>query len=199
MLTYQKIIKDGKKTYLFAEELFNEKTAQINRLQVAYNELRALLTAGKYPAEEVWIKAVAERGAQGLEKVLRESVYAEIKRLKIPSYMSQMYLTAAHDQVTAETWKRADELSAQIREEADGLPLETGDISVTDTGVFVDADAIAARVRLGCCLEVTAQMEADAAQIAELAAAVRCLELAGVNALELVKKYVDAFHFCQYV
>lgn len=190
-MNYSKLLKENGKTYLFAEGLYNEKAAQTARLQAAYADARQSLDEAKCPTEAEWLKAITEQGADGLKRVLRNSVYEQIKRLSVPVYMAQTYRDAAHDYFGPEIWNKADAIRETIRRESDGLPLETGDISVTDAGVVVDADAIMARVRVACLLEVTPELMADAQKVLDLAEAVRGLELAGLNALELVHKFVN--------
>ena len=191
-MKYSKLIEDGGKTYLLAEDLYADKAAQVGRLAAAYTKARAMLIDAGFSAGKAWIKAVTEQGADGLEQVLRQSVSQEIKRLSVPFYMAQTYQAAAKDSVSRELWAEADAVRMAVQRESDGLPLEAGDITITDDAVTVNTEAILSRVRVACTQEVTDGLKADAAQVLELASTVRTLELAGLNALELVKKYVDS-------
>lgn len=191
-MNYSKLIQENGKTYIFAEDLFNEKSAQMARLQAAYIDIRIMLIDAGFPAGKAWITAIADSGADGLERVLRLSVSQEIKRLAVPFYMADTYQAAAREHVSPDLWTKADELRATLQREGDGLPIQAGDIVITDTAVKIDTEAVLGRIRAACMLEITQDRMSEADRLLDLAAAVRALELAGVNALELVKKYMDA-------
>lgn len=191
-MNYSKLIQENGKTYIFAEDLFNEKSAQMARLQAAYIDIRIMLIDAGFPAGKAWITAIADSGADGLERVLQLSVSQEIKRLAVPFYMADTYQAAAREHVSPALWTKADELRATLQREGDGLPIQAGDIVITDTAVKIDTEAVLGRIRAACMLEITQDRMSEVDRLLDLAAAVRALELAGVNALELVKKYMDA-------
>ena len=112
---YSKLIQENGKTYIFAEDLFNEKSAQMARLQAAYIDIRIMLIDAGFPAGKAWITAIADSGADGLERVLRLSVSQEIKRLAVPFYMADTYQAAAREHVGSDLWTKADELRATLQ------------------------------------------------------------------------------------
>lgn len=191
-MNYTKLLKKDGKTFIFDEGLYNEKAAQLSRLQSAYLDVRTMLIECGLPAEKAWINAVIDSGADGLASALHQSVTKEIKRLSVPFYMADTYQAAAREHIAPEAWKKADELRMAVTRETDGLPLQAGDISITEHAITIDTEAILARIEAACLLEITPERMADAEKVLQIAADVRALELAGVNALELVKKYMDA-------
>lgn len=185
--------KDGE-VLLRDDHAIGVRNTQIGELQIVLDECVAFLHDGDFPASVDDVLEVLEHGRDGLLAVVWNRADREAKRLKCRPYVAKTWRENEREAVTQDQWLRADMLQRRFDRIRDGLAINTKtDIHVTEDGQpIVEAVVMAKRIEDGFTIRVTDQMKADVAHLLDIAAQVKALELQGVNAIELVEKYVRA-------
>ncbi len=190
-IDFNSILKDGGERYLHNQKQENLLGAQLERLEGTYKAIRDLLERTDLPANPDYIKRVAREGRDGLEAVVREMTEKTIKRLAVPGYLAESFRQSAPGNIPGESYRDADTLRTRIANDEDGLPIEPGDF-VFREDTILDTEAILARIRQGCRIRITPEMEAEADKVLQLAKELRALELTGLNGIELATRYARA-------
>ena len=182
------VIKDGKR-FLCDEHFQSRRCAQVEALEADLQAVRDFLTNGGFPSNEDTIMAVANNGAIGLQDALEAEATAQVKKSKMSDFVKASLVRFALSSLTEEVREQADHLSDRFHRDGDGLPVRSEDYFLKD-GRILNGEAIKARVAEACRREVTEDDIEMAETILTLANEIRELELRGINARELVGKYV---------
>ncbi len=189
-IDYNTIINEDNKTFLIDTRRASVLVSQIDAMTAALRGIVELLKGLQIVPDEKRIDAVAAQGSDGLQVAVLESIEDRIGRSDLPAFVADTWRTGAKRAVPADDWRKADTLSLDYHHAADTLPLVPSDISVDKAGeLVVDTEAITERIRLACKVQVTDTHRKEAEQLLEIAGKIKALELAGLNAMELIKKY----------
>jgi hypothetical protein len=168
------------------------RNAQIGELQIVLDDCVDFLRDGDFPNSPDDVFEVLDRGRDGLLNVVWNRADQEAKRLKCRPYVAQTWREQEREAVTPEQWDKADALKRRHDHASDGLALDRKtEIHITEDGrPLVDAKAIAERIDKSCTITVTDEMKADLNHLLDIADQIKALELRGINAVELVEKFV---------
>jgi len=188
---FSNIIEEGGKTFLLDSALVESRTRQLRQLNEEYGKVIDLLASAKLPIERDWCLAIAEKGADGLEEILKQKTEAEIERLKIPPYLQGPFKRTAISEIDSATWREADSLHLNIATLSDGLPTLFWTFAPDNKKApktFFPAEAFD-HIKQSARVEVAPELMEQSAKVWKLSREVRELELAGCNAMELIKQY----------
>jgi hypothetical protein len=188
IVKYSEIEERNGVLFLFDSSRFGIACRRLEELDNAYHGIRQMLADNDYPITERWIKAVAEKGAEGLHEVLVEDSEHEAKRLKVPRQVAEQWKRTAIQDVEADVWGRCDRLNWDVERLTEGLPPLSFGFS-KDDGILIDLESAREAIKALCSYEVTDEVKAQAETIIALARQVREMEMAGINCTELVGKY----------
>lgn len=191
VFNYTELIEyDGRKR-LFDPALYEKRMNQVEKLRQSYNDIHSFLAGQGLPAD--WTKEVAEGGVEALCKLIRKNTRQKAEYLELPAAVVDSWCRMAIAEiVNDDNTTRIRDLEVAIARVQDGLPLTDSDINVSEEGVTINTDSLAERIRLGCSREVNPKDEANANRVLELAKQVEKLEYEGINARELINRYVSA-------
>lgn len=190
LFNYSEIVEKEGKRYLYDPQFLNSRKCQLEDLQATYKQIRETLERYEYPAGEVWVRAIADGGADALRQVMVDENDKEAKRMKVPAYMAKQWRKSVVEDAPGQLFREADELHRQIAVKADGLPIRPGDLTFNGGDLVVNVEAVVERIIPLAMCEITPQMDADAHTLREVVAQVRALQEGGLNALEVVKKFM---------
>ena len=188
---FTNIIEEGGKTFLIDSALVESRTRQLRQLNEEYGKVIDLLTSAKLPIERDWCIAIAEKGADGLEAILKQKAEAEIERLQIPAFLQGPFKRTAISEVDSATWREADSLHLNIATLSDGLPTQFWQFAPDNKKApktFFPPEAYDA-IKQSAKVEVAPELMEQSAKVWKLSREVRELELAGCNAMELIEQY----------
>jgi len=190
---FTNIIEEGGKTYLVDATLVNDRTRELRQLNDTYNQIIELLREASLPIEEDWCLAIATKGADGLEEILRAKTEQEIKRLAIPTFLQSTFRESAITSIDSATWREADSLRITITTLSDVLPMATKFWNFAPANpqapkTFFPPEAYDA-IKQSAKVEVVPELIEESKAIWKLSREVRKLELAGCNAIDLLKQY----------
>ena len=189
---FNKLCKEGQKVYLADEFAHNERCSRLDTLQSIYNEIRVLLDSNQLPTSEVWIRSIVEEGKDGLLKCVIDETERRVNGLGLPPFMVASIKRSAPGEIPAEVWNKAEELKREFVQNEDGLPGPLPTHYDESAGVVIDSETVKDEIKKGTQIEVTKELQDQADELLAIAEKVKALELAGVNARELIGKYVAA-------
>lgn len=176
--------------FLFDPSRYGILCRQVDELENAYREIRELLVRYDYPVRAEWIHAIAKRGASGFSEVLIEDNEREAMRLKVPRHIAAQWKRTATQEVPAEVWDQCDQIREKIDRLSDGIPAPSFGFTEKE-GVVLDKESCKEIIKTACSYEISDQIKAEAETIQSLAKQLRELEFRGINARELVTKYIE--------
>lgn len=187
---YTKLTQEGDKVYLIDEGELSLLKYHLSDVSKAYKDIRTMLKEADLPTERKWIEAVSEKGAEGLEDMVRTQTEEDIKRLNLPKFSANQWRKSCVQDIPSEVWSQAHRLHMEIVNKSEDLPRLEGALSYNKKeGIIIDETAITNEIQKSCRMEVTTEMQTTANRILELAKTIREMEINGLNALELISKY----------
>ena len=192
--TNPSLITDNGEIRLRDDRTIGTLCSRIGELQIILDDCADFLRTDDFPATEDDIFEVLNHGRNGLLAVVWKRADREAKRLNCRPYVAKTWREQERAAVTPEQWNKADALHSRYDRIADGLGLDRStDISTTEDGrLIVEATVMAKRIETAFTIAITDDMKLDLAKLLDLADQVKAMELRGINALELVEKFVRA-------
>jgi hypothetical protein len=189
IFNYTELQEENGKKYLFDAGTFSARCEQLTRLAEIYARVSDLLRVnGHAPA---WAVDVVANGVEGLRAKIKEDVSKRTDSMSLPPAIVRYWQRLAADDIPEEVESVCDSLSSEASKIGDGLPIEPGkDITVDEKGVSLDIEAITEKIRKGCSKEITQKDEKNARKVLEIAKQVEAIEFQGINARELINKYI---------
>lgn len=188
MIAHYVITEDGKA--LFDEANFGVRVGQIDRVRQDCETAKQLLIKYNYPVEAGWLFGILKEGSIGLQDCVRKSAEETANTAKMPAFLAADWKKTALERIPPEALQEADTLRQIATMNADGLPLQDGEIALGEDGeINIDADAIRERIRVGCTIPITAQHRKDAADFAKFCRLYRDLWERGLQLDSFIKKY----------
>lgn len=188
MVAHFIISEDGKS--LFDEANFGVRVGQIDRVRQDCETAKQLLIKHGYPVEAGWLFGILKGGSISLQDCVRKSAEETAKTAKMPAFLAADWKKTALERIPPEALQEADTLCHTAVINADGLPLQDGDITLGEDGeITINADAIRERIRVGCTIPITAQHRKDAADFAKFIRLYRDLWERGLQLDNFIKKY----------
>lgn len=185
------VVEDGKQ-YLHDARAEQIRCERAKRVAAAYEDIRQMLTANEYPATSDWIRAIADKGENGLEEMVVLETERRIKADAVPPFLAGVWRRSCTEEIPPEMREGAKAARWVIVNDGDSLPIQSSDLVFREDEIL-DLDGVFSRIRSGCRIEITDKMKAEAAEVVRLAGLVRALSVEnGVNAVELVSKYARA-------
>ena len=191
LIEFTSIIEENGKRFLFDEHLAASRCAQVDALESDLEAIQDLLKESGLPCHEESVMAIATNGSPGLESVVEKDALEQAKKTGLSDFIRGNIIRLALSSVPDEVREKADELHRNAARDLNGLPVMPKDY-IWHNGRILDADAIKAKIAAGCRREITKEDAKIGVKILDLAKQIRALEMAGINGMELVGKYLRA-------
>lgn len=190
---FNKVVKTDDKVFLRDEIALSRLMTNVEALQDIINETVDLLTECDFPVNPDDVMRICNNGRDGLRSCAYRRADAEADRLKVRPYVRAEWRKSECDCIRDDVRTKASELQDRFAKASDGLISVRKYISQTEDGrIIVDAEGLTDFATSSTMCEITVQMQQDIDALQDTAKRVRELEMRGINALELIGKYVHS-------
>ena len=180
--------RDGSQV-LLDEAKYNVLCGRLTEMEGIYTQIKEMLVQYDYPVRREWIHAIVDEGAEGFKKVIVQDTDADAKRLRVSVRIAEQWRRTVIQEVPTEVWEKCESFRSSAVSLSQGLPrLYHG--FTEQRGLFLDKVTAKRDIREACSCVVTEQMKKEADEIVNIANDVRRMEFHGLNAVELIRKYV---------
>lgn len=162
LFNYTELMEKSGKKYLFDPAMFEQRKAQLEKLQSLYLEAFSILRDCKFRIDVSAIEELLHDGEAALERLAAADVEDRISGLSLPAAIAELWRKSSLQEIRPEIWKRADTCMREHSRQSEGIPLNAEDVTVSENGVSIDVEAVTDRIRQGCQREITPKDEDNA-------------------------------------
>lgn len=184
----KEIIEKGDKVFLFSPQDYERLSDQVDELSRLYRLVGDTLREYGYPTPADWQFSIIEEGAEALERLVRDDAKNHATRLRVQRYLTDSWIETALSGIPQELKNKLSEISSQIRNKREGLPLLKKDISFRERTILLDVQSLKDRLRESLTIEVPKQVLEDVKKMRETILSVRELESRGIYAKEAINR-----------
>ena len=193
---YSEIRKEESgKRYLFDSTEAETQLQRLERYAARLKEPLQILQQHDYPVTELWQRAIAENGVEGLEKVVVAEADRQAQRLGVPRYVSAQWQKQAVADIPKPMRDEVAGLFRDLNSERSGLPIDENSALGFQDGTLVLKDieeAVKKKIIDANSLEISDQMQGEANRLRELITQLRELDCTGVNVRQLVPELLGS-------
>ena len=193
---YTKIVKKDGKVFLLDPDRAGTIGANLDNLRAAYDTVPGIIERSGNAVSIPAIVAVAEEGAAGLQRIEEATFDQAADKLGIPPRF-RASLAGTCPPIDAEIAEAADRVHKEIIAAKKALPFLDGDIAynVEDdkVKVSIDEEAIADRIDALCSVEVTPEMQKEAATLRDIITRLRLLDDAGLRVGDVLNSLLGTY------
>lgn len=193
MNNYTKIIEKDGKVFLFDPDRADSIVINLDALRAAYDAIPGVIERTGNSVTSEAVRAVAEEGAEGLQRIEQAAFDQAANKLGIPPRF-RASLAGTCPPIDPEIAEVANRIHKEIITASKALPMKDSDISFTKDGkVSIDEEAIAERINALCSVEVTPEMQKEAATLCDIITRLRLLDDSGLRVKDILKSLLGDY------
>ncbi|MBR5397645.1 MAG: hypothetical protein IK145_07330 [Bacteroidales bacterium] len=185
---YTQIIEKDGHSFLFDPHFVNIRKGTLDTLQNTLPQIRDCLEQFNYPTGEVWLRSIAEGGADGFCSLMVSENDREARRMKVPQFIASQWGKSLVEDTPKELIEKADAIRSEVLQASEELPLKSEDIVFKDGNLVVDTDAVTERIKDQAMLQITDSMKAEADAIKDMVIKARTLQDGGIHLIDVLKR-----------
>ena len=189
----KELIEKGGKFFLFSPQDYEQLSNQVDELSKLYRLVGDTLREYGYPTPADWQFSIIEEGAEALERHVRDDAKNHATRLRVQRYLTDSWIETALNGIPQELKDKLSEISLQIRNARERLPLLKKDISFRERTILLDVKSVKERLRDSLTIEVPKQTLEDVKKMREIILSLRDLESRGIYAKETINRLTGEY------